>query len=284
MKLRAIIIAIILANCINANSQIIQKHAEPYIDTINYYHKLFNDATDDLMENHPADDLYKNIWTNDRINPYSTPIDSLNDSIHIDCSDFHLPTKGYITSKFGPRRYRYHFGTDIKLYVGDSVQAAFSGEVRIIDYEQRGYGHYIVVRHRNGLETVYAHLSKVLVEIGQTVKSGEIIALGGNTGRSSGSHLHFETRYLGNAIDPSTIINFELGSIRDSIYVITKGKSFYYQSAVATQKATKYVTVRSGDNLGKLAARNGTSIRSICRLNGIKETKVLKVGERIRIR
>lgn len=253
-------------------------------DTLNIYREMLNDKTDDLMENHPADDIYNNIWTSERLNPYKIPIDSLPDTVRISCKDFVNPIQGAITSNFGPRRYRYHYGTDLRLNVGDSIHAAFSGKVRIIDYEARGYGHYVVLRHDNGLETVYAHLSKVLVRLDQNVKSGEIIALGGNTGRSTGAHLHFETRYLGNAIDPASIVNFETGYVHDEVYQMTKRKSFYYQQQVKTLQAAKYYKVRPGDTLSHIAARNGTSINMLCKLNKISRTKLLKPGFKIRVR
>ena len=253
-------------------------------DTSNIYKEILNDPTDDLMENHPADDIYNKIWTSEKLNPYSTPIDSLQDSIVIDCSGFHLPISGRITSKFGPRRYRYHFGTDLKLQTGDSVRIAFDGMVRIIDFERAGYGHYVVIRHKNGFETVYAHLSKVLVKLDQEVSGGEVLGLGGNTGRSTGPHLHLEFRYLGNAIDPEQIVDFGTGLVRDSVYVITKAKTFAYNREVKAMQAAKYYTVRKGDNLGAIARRNGTSVNAICRLNGIKSTKVLRIGERLRVR
>lgn len=260
----------------------------PPKDTVNIYKEILNDATDDLMENHPADDIYNNIWTAHRLNPYKIPIDSIPDSIRIDCRNFTVPVPGAITSHFGPRRFRYHFGTDLKVNVGDSVLAAFSGRIRIIEYEARGYGHYVVIRHENGLETVYAHLSKVLVQLDQNVRSGEVIALAGNTGRSTGPHLHFETRYLGNAIDPALIINFATGKVHNETYIITKSKSFFYQRsqnlAARSQAKARFYTVRKGDNLGSIAIRNGTSVKALCRLNGIKPTKILQLGQRLRVR
>jgi murein DD-endopeptidase MepM/ murein hydrolase activator NlpD len=256
----------------------------PKKDTTNIYEEMLNDPTDDLMENHPADDIYNNIWTRERLNPYKIPIDSLPDSVLIDCSKFIVPIHGSITSSFGPRRYRYHYGTDLRLIVGDSVHAAFSGKVRIIDYEARGYGNYIVLRHDNGLETVYAHLSAVLVMHNQTVKAGELIALGGNTGHSTGPHLHFETRYIGNAINPEKIINFSTGLVWDKSYLITKKNSFYYQREAKPLLIAKYYTVRKHDKLSLIAARNGTSVNALCRINRIKPKAKLKTGTRLRIR
>jgi len=254
-------------------------------DTTNIYKDILNDRSDDLMENHPADDIYSNIWTHNRLNPYKIPFDSLPDTVKIDCRNFYVPVPGAITSNFGPRRYRFHYGTDLRVSIGDSVVAAFSGRVRIVDYEAVGYGHYVVIRHENGLETVYAHLSQVLVQLNQNVKSGELIALAGNTGRSTGPHLHFETRYLGNAIDAASIINFNTGKVIVESYLITKKKSIYYQRTLKPKAIpARYYTVRKGDNLGGIAAKNGTSVKALCRLNGIKQKKLLQLGQRLRIR
>lgn len=256
----------------------------PVKDSINIYQEMLNDASDDLMENHPADDIYNNIWTSEKLNPYKIPIDSLPDSVVIDCSNFKIPVPGSITSDFGPRRYRYHFGIDLKLNVGDSVFASFKGKIRIIDYEGRGYGHYVVIRHENGLETVYAHLSQVLVTLNQDVAAGEPIGLGGNTGRSTGPHLHYEIRYIGNAINPSNIIDFSTGLVHNTTYLITKKNSFYYQRDLKAIKAISFYKVRKGDTLGRIALRHGTSVKTLARLNKIKSNKILKPGQRIRIR
>ncbi len=253
-------------------------------DTTNIYQELLNDETDDLMENHPADDIYNNIWTSSKLNPYKIPIDSLPDSVNVDLSTFCVPVMGHITSHFGPRRYRYHYGTDIKLNTGDTVVSSFAGKIRIIDYDRRGYGHYVVIRHNNGLETVYAHLSEIMVTLDQVVEAGEPIALGGSTGRSTGPHLHYEIRFLGNAMNPAKIIDFACGSPFDNEYLITKKHSFYYQKEVKAMAAAKYYKIRSGDNLSRIAARNGTSVKTLCRLNGISSKKILRIGQTIRVR
>ncbi|NDV45583.1 LysM peptidoglycan-binding domain-containing protein [Paludibacter sp. 221] len=253
-------------------------------DSINVYERMLNDYSDDLMEDHPADDIYRNIWTRERLNPYKIPIDSIPDSIRIDCRNFVLPVPGNITSRFGARRYRYHYGTDLKLYAGEPVKAAFSGKIRIIDYERRGYGHYVVIRHKNGLETVYAHLSKVLVEHNQQVNAGDTIALGGNTGRSTGPHLHFEIRYLGNAINPENIIDFNTGILKEDQYLITKNQTFYYQKEVQALQAAKYIIVRKGDTLSHIASRNGTSVKRICQLNNMSIKSIIRPGQKIRVR
>lgn len=142
---------------------------------------------------YPAYSLYPN-WSNERVHAYGNTV-TIPDTFRIDMTGFRMPTEHTkITSKFGPRRRRMHNGLDIKVYIGDTIRAAFSGKVRMVKYERRGYGKYVVIRHENGLETVYGHLSKQIVDENQYVEAGEPIGLGGNTGRSTGSHLHFRTR------------------------------------------------------------------------------------------
>lgn len=140
------------------------------------------------------------------------------------------------------------------------------------------------MRHDNGLETVYAHLSRVLVHENQRVHCGEPIGLGGNTGRSTGSHLHFEIRFLGNALNPQLLIDFENNLIKDNEYIITKRNTFYHQKELKELAAAKYYTVRSGDTLGHIARRYGTSVSALCRLNGIRSTSIIRIGQRLRVR
>ena len=157
----------------------------------------------------PAADLY-----NDWDNRYAHRATELPDSFRINLRHFHMPTPSrVITSNFGARWGRMHKGIDIKVYVGDTIRSAFAGKVRIVRYEAGGYGKYIVIRHPNGLETIYGHLSKQLVEENQEVRAGEVIGLGGNTGRSTGSHLHFETRLCGVALNPALLFDFRAQDI-----------------------------------------------------------------------
>jgi len=271
-------------SCLGCFSQHTKFSLIPKKDSINVYREMLNDNSDDLMENHPADDIYNNIWTSDHVNPYKISVDKMPDSVRIDCSNFVVPVRGAVTSVFGPRRYRFHYGTDLRLNIGDSVRSAFSGRVRIIDYEARGYGNYIVIRHNNGLETVYGHLSAVLVSMNQNVKAGQLIAYGGNTGHSTGPHLHFEMRYIGNAINPAHVINFITGLANERYYLITKKQSFYYQHESKVTSSAKYYLVRKHDVLSKIAARNGTNVKTLCRLNGIKPKTHIKPGMRLRVR
>ena len=147
----------------------------------------------------PASELYE-----DFSNKYAHKATSLPEHFRIDLRHFCMPTQSrVVTSNFGYRAQfgRSHKGMDIKVYIGDTIRAAFSGKVRIVRYERGGYGKYIVIRHNNGLETIYGHLSAQLVEENQDVRAGEVIGLGGNTGRSTGSHLPFETPLCGVALN-----------------------------------------------------------------------------------
>lgn len=252
-------------------------------DRANIYKQIYNDATDDLMEDHPADDIYRSIWTSERVNPYQMPIDSIKDGRQINCKGFTMPAKGYITSKFGARRYRYHYGTDIKVLTGDTIRCSWDGKVRIVKYEPKGYGNYVVVRHDNGLETVYAHMSRVLVEENERIFSGEVIGLGGNTGRSTGSHLHYEIRYLGNAINTELLVDYENFVMKDSVYTITRDKTFYHEKQLREIRQAKFITVKRGDNLSVIAKRYGTTVNQLCKLNNITPKSIIREGQKLRV-
>ncbi|MCM1077535.1 MAG: M23 family metallopeptidase [Bacteroides sp.] len=188
-------------------------------------------------------EIFATFWESERVNPYGTAV-TIPEHQNIDVSEYNTPTPGHITSNYGYRsRFgRMHYGIDLKLQVGDTVRAAFSGKVRLTKYERRGYGFYVVIRHENGLETVYGHLSRFLVKPDQYVKAGDPIALGGNTGRSTGAHLHFETRFLGIPINPAAIIDFENGVPHKDIFAFDKrtyGKSqSYTKSKIKKRKYT----------------------------------------------
>lgn len=178
----------------------------------------------------PSSDLYDE-WENKRTHAVYT----LPESYKIDLRGFHMPTKSRaITSNFGHRWGRQHKGLDIKVYIGDTIRAAFAGKVRIVRYEGRGYGKYIVIRHNNGLETVYGHLSAQLVHENQIVKAGQVIGLGGNTGRSTGSHLHFETRLCGTALNPALMFDFRNQDVTGDFYTFRK-TTVDHESAQATR-------------------------------------------------
>jgi len=244
----------------------------------------------------PADDLYGGIWSSSRVNAYAD-IENFPDTFHVDLSNYVMPAMGHVTSNFGKRKRRMHYGIDLKVQVGDTIYATFDGKIRLCQFDRRGYGYYVVMRHPNGLETVYGHLSKFLVGEEDVVRAGDPIALGGNTGRSTGSHLHFEFRFLGRPIDPNKIVDFDNKVCHRDSYTVTP-HSFNYAGAssavkyarTSTGATNKYVSgqvsyhrVRQGDSLSKIAKRYGTSIKNLCRLNGLSEKSILRLGQTLRI-
>ena len=232
---------------------------------------------------YPALSLYPN-WNNQYVHAYGNAI--IPETYTIDLTGFHMPTPSTkITSPFGPRWRRMHNGLDLKVNIGDTIVAAFDGKVRIVKYERRGYGKYVVIRHDNGLETVYGHLSKQLVEENQLVKAGEVIGLGGNTGRSTGSHLHFETRFLGIAINPIYMFDFPKQDIVADTYTFRKTKSVKRAGSHDTQVADgaiRYHKVKSGDTLSRIAKLRGVSVSTLCKLNRIKPTTTLRIRQVLR--
>jgi len=236
-------------------------------------------------------DLYNAIWDTTRINPYMVDLKLKKDTtflrlVHDPVCDYSHPACGEITSEFGWRKYRYHYGIDINLETGDLVLAAFEGTIRVARYSP-SYGYYVIIRHLNGLETLYAHLSQIQVIAGEYVQAGDAVGLGGNTGHSRGSHLHFEVRFLGQQINPRDIISFEQYSCTNPEIQITS-KSFDYLHIAAKHKAEltarKYYKVRRGDTLSKIAKKNRTTVSKLCKLNKIKKKTKLGVGRKIRVR
>lgn len=243
---------------------------------------------------YPAYDLYPG-WSHEFVNAYGKDVE-VPDTFRISLEDFCMPTESTkITDVFGyrPRRRRMHYGLDVKVFIGDTIRAAFAGKVRIVKDQGRrkGYGKYVVIRHENGLETVYGHLSRQLVSEDQYVETGEPIALGGNTGRSTGSHLHFETRFLGQPINPALLFDFEKQDVLADTYLYRKGavdRSLRSRSVGGSTKMAsgsqnvRYYKVRSGDSLGKIARKTGVSINTLCRLNNITRNKILRPGQVLR--
>ena len=232
---------------------------------------------------------YYAIWDTRRVNPYQIDATKFRDTVGIELFDtsahrtWHFPIlndTSYVTSSFGQRHYRWHYGTDLKLNTGDTVVAAFDGIVRIRSYDPRGYGYYVLVRHYNGLETLYGHLSAQLVEVGQEVAAGQTLGLGGSTGRSSGPHLHYEVRFQGNAINPEELYDFPTRSLLGSRFELTANHFSY----IAEARKVVYHRIRSGETLSVIARRHGTSVRTLCRLNGISTRTVLRIGRRLRVR
>lgn len=256
----------------------------------------------------PAAQLY-NEWDN----RYAHRQTALPDSFRIDLRHFCMPTPSrVITSNFGPRWRGQHKGLDIKVYIGDTIRAAFSGKVRIVRYEAGGYGNYIVIRHGNGLETIYGHLSKQLVSENQEVRAGDVIGLGGNTGRSTGSHLHFETRLCGVALNPALLFDFRAQDVTGDYYTF-RNNSYQRESAEANRLRGKignggytpdqvrggvasrredveafntvqvqYHKVQAGETLNSIARKRGVTVEQICRLSHISKSTKIKPGSILR--
>lgn len=272
------------------------------VDTI----MLRNITIKEDMES-PASELYAN-WDN----RYAHRATELPETYRIDLRHFCMPTTSrVITSNFGSRWGGQHKGLDIKVYIGDTIRSAFSGKVRIVRYEGGGYGKYIVIRHNNGLETIYGHLSKQLVKENQEVRAGEVIGLGGNTGRSTGSHLHFETRLCGVALNPALMFDFREQDVTGDYYAFNKA-TYDSESITATRlrgkqdgstiarenKAEDFATndrmtsglkdqvqyhkVAKGETLDAIAKKRGVTIDKICKLNHISKTKRLRPGQILR--
>ena len=251
----------------------------------------------------PAADLYED-WENH----YAHRATAVPDSFRIDLRNFCMPTDSRVlTSNFGSRWGRQHKGLDIKVYIGDTIRAAFPGKVRVVRYEAGGYGNFVVIRHYNGLETIYGHMSKHLVKPDQDVKAGDAIGLGGNTGRSTGSHLHFETRLCGVALNPALMFDFRNQDVVGDYYMFRKN-SYSKESAQATRlrgvggsvvaedrldtpgsstiasqqtarTATRLHKVQKGETLYSIARKRHTTVDAICKLNRISKNTRLKMGQ-----
>lgn len=269
---------------------------------------LFNDNTwryilSEEYKNDP--EVFNDHWNTDATHAYNdVDVNSLPEATAIRLVDslesYHYPFMGRITSRYGPRRGRPHQGIDLSLKTGDPIYATFDGKVRV-SKAVGGYGNLVVIRHNNGLETYYAHLSQRDVEVGDWVVAGQQIGLGGSTGRSTGPHLHFEVRYRGQSFDPERIIDFATGNLRrDELLLRRRHFSIYakfeqdFDDEVEAAKqeeaerkaaaAIQYHTIRSGDTLGALARKYGTTVTRLCQLNNIKSTSILRIGQRLRVR
>lgn len=251
----------------------------------------------------PSADLYDD-W--DNMHAHSR-VAAMPDSFRISLKNFCMPTTSRVlTSNFGARWGRQHKGLDIKVYIGDTIRAAFAGKVRVVRYEGKGYGKYVVIRHDNGLETYYAHLSKQLVVEDQEVRVGQPIGLGGNTGRSTGSHLHFETRLCGMALNPALMFDFRRQDVVDDYYTFRKS-TYQRESQQATRlrgantmtfgfdgedvelasaapaasyaQEARFHKVKKGETLYSIAKHRGTTVDAIMKLNHLKKNAKLKAGQ-----
>jgi murein DD-endopeptidase MepM/ murein hydrolase activator NlpD len=252
---------------------------------------------------------YYSIWDTHNINPYRVDGRRIRDTLTLKLVDparqhfSKMPlTKTPVTSGFTFRWGRWHFGVDLDLNTGDSVRAAFDGVIRISKYDGGGYGNYLLVRHFNGIETLYGHLSKSLLPVGTFVKAGQVIGLGGSTGRSTGSHLHYEVRYEGNPINPTLMYNFPGYELRSDNFTITSALFNYYSQALrrgrgssrgrssggsapeptAARRVAQH-QIRAGDTLSEIAERYGVRVSALKKLNPGLGTN-LRPGKKLRIK
>lgn len=259
----------------------------------------FIDLLDDNLE--PELDIYTEGWNSKSVNPFNEK--DVPESQVIDVTGYRMPHHGPLTSPYGYRQRfrRMHKGVDIGIKMNDTIYAAFDGKVRLTAYEGRGYGNYVILRHANGLETVYGHLNKHLVKPDQVVRAGDPIGLGGSTGRSTGPHLHFETRFMGYAINPQAIFDFANQTTHTDQYTFTK-KTYTKARNFAPSKSkrelaaddentykagsgqmTSYI-VKKGDTLNKIARAHGMSATSLRKLNGLENSDAIKIGQELKLK
>ncbi|OWY23637.1 LysM peptidoglycan-binding domain-containing protein [Sphingobacteriales bacterium UPWRP_1] len=260
---------------------------------------------DVYAEDIPCYAHYDYNWSTTNIHAYRYDLSKMPETVEFFLThglgdDFSIPVGGTVTSGFGPRWGRYHNGVDLDLDTGDGVKAAFDGRVRIAQYSS-SYGYVVIIRHFNGLETTYAHLSKLLVSPNQKVKAGDIIALGGSTGRSTGSHLHFEVRYKGHPLDPTEMIDFSGRKLKSNTFVVDRhyfsssspyldahdnsySRNSYQAGGGNSSGSKKYHTVKKGDTISEIASRYGKDIKDICRLNRISAKSTLRIGQKLRVK
>lgn len=248
---------------------------------------------------------FKSFWKTDvTITCTTNEVENMGDTIWLCTVDtahtgYAIPFEGRVTSRFGYRRGRNHNGIDIDLETGDTIVSAFDGKIRYAQMHEKGFGNLVIIRHYNGLETYYAHCSELLVAPNQEVKAGEPIALGGNTGRSTGDHLHFEVRFYDNPINPEHLFDFKEMYVDDNLLVhrgiFRPGSSKHHStssghstgggsSTYSVDKNSRTHKVRSGDSLYGIALKYGTTVKKLCQLNNMKETDILQIGQVLRVK
>ncbi|WP_310397192.1 M23 family metallopeptidase [Hymenobacter sp.] len=250
---------------------------------------------------------YFSIWDTRSVNPYRVDGRSYRDSLRLKLTDpsrqrfAQMPlVTTPVTSGFAFRGYRWHYGMDLDLETGDSVKSAFDGVVRISAWDGGGYGNYVLVRHYNGLETIYGHMSKSMVTVGTFVKAGQLLGYGGSTGRSTGSHLHFEVRYQGNPINPALVYDFPGYKLKTDNFTITSQLFNYYSRAISRSRSSRSSSgrsrsgtpararqtvthrVRSGDTLSEVAEKYGVRVSTLRKLN--PNVRTLQPGKKLRIK
>jgi hypothetical protein len=319
------IIAVVLMNCSYSFAQTIvdtidspkgkilvySNRSWEYMSDANF-DGIMNDRIHDFIDGDPEMQFIQP-WDNHDCFPsdHQNDLSKLKDTLWLCVADeahkdFVIPFNGVVTSRYGFRGGRYHNGIDIDVETGDSIVSAWDGKVRYAEFNDGGFGNLVIVRHYNGLETIYAHLSKIDVTYNQEVKAGELLGLGGNTGRSRGSHLHFEIRFYDAPINPEEIINFDTKTLKDENLLVHKAifrpgakptdlnthdhdhaaeaTAAVVKKAKAKAATTKSHRVRAGETLSQIAAKYGTTIGRICKLNGIRANRPIQAGRTIRVK
>ena len=262
------------------------------------FNGVLNPRIHDIMN---SDEFGKHemTWNTNDCYSHRNDLTKLKDTVWLcveseELGSFTMPFDGYITSRYKYRHGKFHNGIDIDLETGDTVVCAWDGVVRYAQANSGGYGNLVIIRHYNGLETYYAHLSKLLTFSGQKIKSGDVLGLGGNTGHSFGSHLHFEVRFYDNTINPEEVIDFKKKKLKSANLFLHKTlfrpgvtPSEQWKTNSSGEKKyveKKYHKVRSGDTLSRIAEKHKTSISRLCSLNRIRSTSILQIGQNIRVR
>ena len=300
MKIRSItLIASLFISAYSIAQQVLPDTIQPKIQTsemdslLNTIEGIHEDSIQSLNAV-----LYKNIWNCSQIKYPENTLPCKTDTITINLlapndHAFYQPVRGQILSKFGIRHGRMHTGTDIKLNSGDSVHCAFDGRVRLAK-RFSGYGNLVLVRHNNGLETIYGHLKAIKVKVNDSIKAGDLIGLGGRTGRATCNHLHFETRLFGQAFDSNKYIDYDTFTLKsDKIFYANKRfeivkpdlkkKPSLADAEFLAYSGSKKHVIRKGDTLSVIARKYHTSVNKICTTNHITAQKTLKVGSTLRI-
>lgn len=257
-----------------------------------YLHATLTDSIADkeLIEDYSeADSVFNSNWITGQIFAYKKKKSVLKETVKLALIDpfrtFFFPKYGKILRGFSRR----HKGQDIKLNMGDPVAVAFDGKVRFAGYNRRGFGNLVVVRHYNGLETYYAHLSRISVKVDEMVKAGATIGLGGSTGRSTTPHLHFEIRYQDKPIDPKKIVDFNTNSLVSEVVNLDnsffkperKGKDGKVIANSGNDSGGKFYKIKKGDTLSRIAKKHHTTVKRLCDLNDMRPTTKLKLGRRL---
>lgn len=223
------------------------------------------------------------VWDTQHLFPYSDSLYKCDTLTRIDlspasCGEFTFPFGGPITSTYGWRDSAFHRGIDVDLNRGDTVRCAFGGMVRFAG-RSGGFGNVVIVRHYNGLETVYAHLWRIKVKPGDMIVSGQMLGLGGSTGHSTGTHLHFEIRFRGVAIDPAYFIDLKTRKLTIEKAGLVRTKQGYG----IRPDGQEFHTVARGENLTKISQHYGMTVKELRSLNQWEGYVRLKAGQQVRV-